>query len=532
MEEVAFGRYRLLSVIGEGGMGTVYKAHDTVIGRDVAIKVLPTELGAQPGYRERFRREAHIAARLTEPHIIPIHDTGEVEGQLYLVMPVIEGIDIHSLLRRDGSMSPSRAVNLIEQLAAALDAAHTHGLVHRDIKPSNALVTAHDFVYLIDFGIVHDAAATAAAATKLTRTGMIVGTWAYMAPERFTTGTADARADIYALACVLYECLTGATPYPGDSVEQQIAGHLTLEPPKPSTLDPAIASGFDEVIAVGMAKNPDQRYQRARELASAARHALTTTPRAHTPYSAPTLADPTQPALGPTPVHDRLTPPTTPAPAPVRQQGANPAATQQRPPGWSPVAPPQPADRRLSRPRWPLIAALIAAAIVLIVAAAGITYLLRPASNTPTAQPSASTEQTGQPATASGQTTPASSGAVPSTTATAVAGLDPFFGTWQAHTGSLVIDSAGTGHLSAKWCPKCSAPTENTVDFTLTSVSNDVASGSLTASSDSFYYVGEPVTATLRAGSPGQRLDLAIGGVETGTGLFCDSAAKTTGQCG
>jgi serine/threonine protein kinase, bacterial len=237
VDEVAFGRFRLLALIGEGGMGKVYKAHDTVIGRDVAIKVLPTELGDQPGYRERFRREAHTAARLTEPHIIPIHDAGENDdGQLYLVMPLIDGIDVHSLLKRDGPMSPQRAVAVVEQLAAALDAAHEAGLVHRDIKPSNALVTRHDFVYLIDFGIAHDATA-------------------YMAPERFTTGTADARADIYALAGVFYECLTGVTPFSGDSIEQQIAGHLTLDPPKPASLRPAIAAGFDEVIATGMAKN-------------------------------------------------------------------------------------------------------------------------------------------------------------------------------------------------------------------------------------------------------------------------------------
>ena len=171
MDEVVFGRYRLLSLIGAGAMGKVYKAHDTVMGRDVAIKVLPNELGAEPGYRERFRREAHTAARLTEPHIIPIHDTGEIEGQLYLVMPVIEGIDVQALLQRDGPMSPERAVQVIEQLAAALDAAHAAGLVHRDVKPSNALVTARDFVYLIDFGIAHNAAAT-----KLTSTGMIMGT--------------------------------------------------------------------------------------------------------------------------------------------------------------------------------------------------------------------------------------------------------------------------------------------------------------------------------------------------------------------
>jgi serine/threonine protein kinase len=206
VDEVVFGRYRLLSVIGEGGMGTVYRAHDTVIGRGVAIKVLPPELCTEPGYRERFRREAHIAARLNEPHIIPIHDTGEIDGQLYLVMPIIEGTDVHGLLQRDGPMGPQRAVHIIDQLAAALDAAHAVRLVHRDIKPSNALVTGNDFAYLIDFGIAHDTAAT-----KLTSTGIIVGTFAYMAPERFN-GVADARSDIYALACVLHECLTGDQP--------------------------------------------------------------------------------------------------------------------------------------------------------------------------------------------------------------------------------------------------------------------------------------------------------------------------------
>jgi len=170
VDEVVFGRYRLLSLIGEGGMGKVYRAHDTTIDRDVAIKLLPAELGTDPAYRERFRREAHTAARLTEPHIIPIYDTGAVDGQLYLVMPIIEGTDLQGLLGRDGPMDPGRAVHIVEQLATALDAAHRAGLVHRDIKPSNALVTGQDFVYLIDFGV-----ARGATATKLTSTGVFMG---------------------------------------------------------------------------------------------------------------------------------------------------------------------------------------------------------------------------------------------------------------------------------------------------------------------------------------------------------------------
>ena len=283
MVEVVFGRYRLMSVLGEGGMGKVYRAHDTMMDRDVAIKVLPPELAAEPGYEQRFRREAQIVARLTEPHIITIYEAGEIEGQLYLAMPIIEGVDLHGLLQRDGPMSPQRAVGIIEQLASALDAAHAVGLVHRDIKPSNVLVAARDFAYLIDFGIAHEAAGT-----KLTDTGMLVGTMAYMAPERFSTGVADARSDVYALACVLYECLTDSPPYPGDSMEQQIAGHLTLDPPKPCALRPELPVRIDAVIAAGMAKDPEQRYQSAQALASAAHEALTSAPaRSVRPVRAP-----------------------------------------------------------------------------------------------------------------------------------------------------------------------------------------------------------------------------------------------------
>jgi class 3 adenylate cyclase len=288
MDEVAFGRYRLSEMIGKGGMGSVYKAHDTVMLRDVAIKILSPELLTRPGYAERFRREAYTAAKLTEPHIIPIHEAGEIDGQLYLVMPVIKGTDLQTLLSRDGPMAPERAVRVIEQLAGALDAAHEASLVHRDVKPSNALVTAQDFVYLIDFGVVHDTSAT-----RLTNTGFTVGTWSYMAPERLSTGTTDARTDVYALACVLYECLTAQLPYPGDSVEEQVTGHLTKDPPKPSAFDSAIPRGLDDVIARGMAKDPEQRYQSAPQLAAAASRALSgpPTPARARPAPAPTIVD-------------------------------------------------------------------------------------------------------------------------------------------------------------------------------------------------------------------------------------------------
>ncbi|MHA7651590.1 nSTAND1 domain-containing NTPase [Mycobacterium sp. ML4] len=271
MEASEFGRYRLFELIGRGGMGEVYKAHDTIMGRDVAIKILPADRGRDAHFRERFSREALICARLTEPHIIPIHDTGEIDGRLYLVMPIINGVDVDTALRRDGPMAPAQAVRVVEQIAAALDAAHAHGLVHRDVKPSNALIADHDFVYLIDFGVAYDSSAA-----KLTTAGRTVGTWAYMAPERLMTDVADARTDVYALACMLYECLTGERPFAGDLVAQQMTAHLTAPPPRPSERRSGVPVGFDDVVARGMAKEPGERYPSAGDLAAAAAAALAT----------------------------------------------------------------------------------------------------------------------------------------------------------------------------------------------------------------------------------------------------------------
>jgi serine/threonine protein kinase, bacterial len=269
--EVEFGRYRLFDKLGQGSMGAVYRAHDTALGRDVAVKLLQPELAAEPGFQERFRREAYAAGRLASPNIIPIYETGEVDGRLYLVMPIVDGVDLNKVLKRDGPMSPQKAVRVVEQVAAALDAAHKSGLVHRDVKPSNLLMVGEDFVYLIDFGLVHEANAG-----RLTLTNVAPGSPAYMAPERFSAGmVVDARSDVYSLACVLYECLTGRLPFSGGGVEGMAAAHRGNEPPRPSSVNPAIPPGFDVVIGRGMAKEPDDRYQSAHEMAVDARAALT-----------------------------------------------------------------------------------------------------------------------------------------------------------------------------------------------------------------------------------------------------------------
>jgi serine/threonine protein kinase len=269
VETTPFGHYQLRKLIGRGGMGEVYQAFDTNTDRIVALKVLPPHLAQDGSFQERFRKESHAAAGVNDPHVVPIHGYGEIDGRLYLDMRLIEGRNLGAILAKaERALEPAFAVSLVEQVAAALDAAHKVGLVHRDVKPSNVLITDQDFVYLIDFGL-----ARCADDMGMTTAGNTLGTLAYMAPERFEGGKADPRSDVYALACVLYECLTGARPYPVDSLEQQIAGHMVQPPPRPSATDPRLAA-FDEVIAKGMAKKPARRYQTAGQLASAARSAL------------------------------------------------------------------------------------------------------------------------------------------------------------------------------------------------------------------------------------------------------------------
>jgi phosphate ABC transporter phosphate-binding protein len=279
-------------------MGEVWRAFDTETQRMVAVKVLPANLANDPSFERRFRREALAAAGLTDPHVVPIDHFGEIEGRLYVDMRLIEGRDLQAIIA-EGPLEPERAVAIIEQIASALHAALRIGLVHRDVKPSNILVAENDFAYLIDFGITR-----AAADTRMTSTGNVIGTWAYMAPERVTAGQTDPRGDTYALACVLHECLTGSPPFPGDSLEQLIGGHVGLPPPRPSALRNGLPVQFDTVIATGMAKKPEQRYSTVTEMAAAARAAITqpATLPASVPPAEPVQFE-TQPAHRPSAPH-------------------------------------------------------------------------------------------------------------------------------------------------------------------------------------------------------------------------------------
>jgi eukaryotic-like serine/threonine-protein kinase len=271
VQVTTFGRYQLADLIGRGTTGKVYRALDTVAtvaDRVVAVKVLRADLTEDPGFLSQFRREMPTAAGLNNPHVVPIRNYGEIGGQMYVEMPLIDGSNLGRLIRNEGGrLLPARAVAIIEQVAAALDSAHREGLVHGDVKPSNILVVPpDDFSYLTDFGMARSAEATAVGSV-----GHVPG--AYMAPERFS-GSGDPRADVYSLACVLHKCLTGQQPFSGDSLQEQHAAHLTAAPPRPSMFSPGIPAAFNAVIAAGMAKSPEARYQRASQLAAAARAAL------------------------------------------------------------------------------------------------------------------------------------------------------------------------------------------------------------------------------------------------------------------
>lgn len=337
------GPYRLERLLGRGGFGEVYAATDTAKNRVVALKLISEPYSADPVFRERLFREANTAGRLHEPHVVPIHSYGEIDGQLYIDMRLVDGVDLQTLLARDGALQPERAVWLMRQLASALDAAHAAGMVHRDVKPANALVTADDFVYLADFGL-----ANAASDTKLTGTGMAIGTMAYMAPERFThLAEVDHRADVYALACVLFECVTGRPPYTGD-MAALMGSHLHVPPPKPSEVRPGVPVGLDAVIARGMAKDPAQRYASAGELAAAAHAGLTAAG-----------GDPLDPAWAPT------------AQAPT---AANTATVQR--------IPPAPPDRSSHRRRiGVVVVAVLAVAVVVIAGFLGVKALTKSGSD-------------------------------------------------------------------------------------------------------------------------------------------------------
>ena len=262
------GGYRIVEPLGSGGTSVVYRAEHVRLGRPAALKLLTPGFG-KADFRGRFLRESQLAASLDHPSIVPVYDAGEEDGLLYIAMACIEGEDLKTLLAEQGRLDVRRALRILGQIGSALDAAHARGLVHRDVKPANILVAEGDRAYLSDFGVVKELAGNGT-----TRTGSFIGTIEYCAPEQIEGQDVDGRADVYALACVLYECLTGEPPFHRPSEVAVLNAHLHTPPPKLSRVAPDLPPALEPVISKALSKSPLDRYATCGELIAAARAAV------------------------------------------------------------------------------------------------------------------------------------------------------------------------------------------------------------------------------------------------------------------
>jgi tRNA A-37 threonylcarbamoyl transferase component Bud32 len=265
------GGYRIVDQIGRGATSVVYRARHVRLERTAALKLLTPAVG-EVDFRDRFLRESKLAASLDHPNIVPIFDAGEQDGLLYIAMACVDGPDLKTLLVQEGRLPVRRALRLLGQVASALDVAHAHGLVHRDVKPANILVGAGDRAYLTDFGVVKELATSG-----VTHTGTFVGTIAYCAPEQIEGREIDARADQYALACVLYECLVGTSPFHRSSDIAMLNAHLHAAPPKLSRTAPDVPAALEPILSKALSKSPLDRYGSCGEFLAAAREAVTET---------------------------------------------------------------------------------------------------------------------------------------------------------------------------------------------------------------------------------------------------------------
>jgi pSer/pThr/pTyr-binding forkhead associated (FHA) protein/predicted Ser/Thr protein kinase len=261
-----FAGCRVEEVIGHGDMGVVYRAEELALQRRVALKLILPEYSREERFRERFRRESRIAATIDHPNVIPIFDAGEEDGVLFIMMRLVEGTDLRARIAAEGRIEPLRATRIVRQVGAALDAAHARGMLHRDVKPSNVLLAAGDHVYLSDFGLAKHAAAVGG----LTRQGSIVARAAYVAPEQILNQHVDARADIYALGCLLFEALTGEAPFARWREGPAALAHVDAPRPSPVDLCPDVPRELDAVVRRAMAKDPSERYPSAGDLGQAA----------------------------------------------------------------------------------------------------------------------------------------------------------------------------------------------------------------------------------------------------------------------
>jgi beta-lactam-binding protein with PASTA domain/predicted Ser/Thr protein kinase len=260
-------RYEIGGVLGRGGMAEVHRGRDLRLGREVAVKVLRSDLARDPSFQVRFRREAQAAASLNHPAIVAVYDTGEdrttTGATPYIVMEYVEGETLRDVIRREGHLSPERAMSLAADICGALDFSHRNGIVHRDVKPGNVMITPQGTVKVMDFGI---ARAVSDSAATMTSTAAVIGTAQYLSPEQARGESVDARSDVYSMGCLLYELVTGAPPFSGDSPVAVAYQHVREDARLPSSINPDVPPALDAILMKSMSKNPANRYQSAAEM--------------------------------------------------------------------------------------------------------------------------------------------------------------------------------------------------------------------------------------------------------------------------
>jgi serine/threonine protein kinase len=248
--------YEVEAVVGSGGIGVLYRARQVRLDRTVALKLVEAEVAREPVVRERLRREARTVAALDHPNVVPLYEAGEEDGTVYIVTRWVDGTELGTLIRQEGPLDPARAARIAAQIASALEVAHEKGLIHRDVKPSNVIVAAEDHVYLTDFGLTK----RAESATGFTAAGQMLGTIDYVAPEQIEGGEAGPRGDVYGLGCVLFEMLTGAAPFAGETGGMaKMWAHLNAEPPSVREQRLDAPQALDDVILRALSKLPDDR---------------------------------------------------------------------------------------------------------------------------------------------------------------------------------------------------------------------------------------------------------------------------------
>src|SRR5437660_6989779 len=280
-------RYEILALLGQGGMGAVYKARDTELGRLVAIKLIRADLASNPEILRRFKQELILAREVTHRNVIRIFDLGQAKGFKFITMEFVEGRDLRAVLRERGKLPPDETVRIIAQVCRALESAHAAGVVHRDLKPQNIMLDGKDRVYVMDFGIAHSLETPG-----MTQTGALMGTPEYMSPEQAKGIKVDARSDLFALGIIFYEMLTGISPYKADTALATLLKRTQERPPPPAEVDPTIPKAISGVVMKCLEIDRDHRFSTAREILEDLGHEMPTSVRTVAPTLPPTAAAP------------------------------------------------------------------------------------------------------------------------------------------------------------------------------------------------------------------------------------------------